>query len=770
MHSSRRPTGRLVSLTAASSLGLAAFVVPAASAADYDDDVVIDIIGINDFHGRIESGFHQSPVAGAAVLAGAVRDFRAANENTIFVSAGDNIGASTFTSFVAGDQPTIDVLNEMGLEVAALGNHEFDQGRVDVDDRVIPASDFPLLGANIYEASTGEPAYDEYWVKEVDGVRVGFIGANTEDLPALVSPAGIRSLEVGSIVDATNRVAAQLTDGDEANGEADVVVLLVHEGPPTSALADVVGENNFGEIVTGLSDDVHAIFSGHTHLQFAYQLPVEGWADGLTRPVVHGGQYGEALAHVQLTVDRDTKQLVDTASAVVPLGTNTATPPANANWVANFEPVASVQAIVDAAVAQANELGAVRIGEVTADIRRAVQSNGTTENRGGESTLGNLVADMQLWATSELDTEIAFMNPGGLRADLVYGTDGTVTFRQAAVVQPFANTLVTMDLTGRQVVAVLEEQWQPEGASRPFLKLGVAGATYTYDPTAARGERITEVFVGDERLDLDASYRVVVNSFLAAGGDNFFTLAEGTDRADSGRVDLQAAVDFMNAQSPVSPDLAQRAVGVRLVDAPADGYAAGDEVEVHLSSLLFSRAAGQGDEVVLSIGGEEVARSAIDPTVVDATDEQGRAHVTFTVPAGLTGEVVDVEVTVPGSGTATSFRLPLAAVVVAPSCVVDYAVTELPRTFRGLITVTNASDVTLERWRLGWTFGHGETVVSGNGARFTQDGSSVTATSVKQTSTVAPGESVEIRVVGKHGGTVGGLSDVTLDGVACAAP
>src|SRR5690606_39025726 len=150
-------------------------------------------------------------------------------------------------------------------------------------DRVLDLADFPLLSANLYDRATDAPAYDEYWVTEVDGVDVGFIGATTEGLPNLVTPAGIATLDVRSVVEETNRVAAALSDGDEANGEADVIMLLVHEGAATSAIEDATGDTAFGDIVNGVSTEIDAIFGGHTHVAYAHQIPVEGWADGLTR-------------------------------------------------------------------------------------------------------------------------------------------------------------------------------------------------------------------------------------------------------------------------------------------------------------------------------------------------------------------------------------------------------------------------------------------------------------------------------------------------------
>ncbi len=514
--------------------------------------VDIDLLSINDFHGRLEAA---TLSAGAAVMAGMVDSYRAANPNTVFAAAGDLIGASTFTSFIQNDQPTIDAFNEMGLNVSAFGNHEFDQGRDDVENRILPAAEWDYLSANLYDKTSGEPAFQQYYLRDFDGVTVGFVGAMTEELPSLVSPAGIASLDVRPVVPEVNRVADALSDGDSSNGEADVVVLLVHEGAATSDIASATDDSAFGQIVTGVDANVDAIISGHTHLAYDHEIPIPG-TDRL-RPVLSSGQYGEKYSHTSISVDPQTGELLDISAEVLPL-------------FGAFPPDPEVAAIVADAVAVAAVKGAVKVGEITADLNRAKQSSGS-ENRGGESTLGNFVADVQQWATADSGAVIGLMNPGGLRADLTAASTGpadpagNVTYKEAASVQPFANTLVTMTLSGAQLRSVLEEQWQPSGSSRPFLKLGVSGALkYSYDPAAPAGQHIRTIYVGGTPVADGDSFRVVVNSFLAAGGDNFVTLADGTDRADSGRVDLQSMVDYFSAHPVVSPDYAQRAVGVTL--------------------------------------------------------------------------------------------------------------------------------------------------------------------------------------------------------------
>ena len=600
--------------------------------------VSIDIVTINDFHGRIEA---DGKAAGAAVLAGAVQQQREANPNTVFAAAGDLIGASTFTSFIQDDNPTIDALNAAGLDVSAAGNHEFDQGWEDLEGRVQDRADWEYISANVFVTETGEPALAPSWVTELDGVKVGFIGAVTEELDSLVSPDGIADLEVRSVVDSVNDVAADLTDGEAGNGEADVLILLVHEGATSADVASITPESALGEIVAGVDNSVSAIVSAHTHL--AYNHVIDG------RPVVSAGQYGENFGLMNLQVDAESKELLSITNEIKPL---------TKDGVALYPAVSEVQSIVDAAKAEADVLGAEKVGELTADFNRARQSNGS-ENRGGESTIGNFVADVQRWATG---ADVALMNPGGIRANLAYASsgandpEGNVTFREAATVQPFANTLVTLDLTGAQLKSVLEEQWQPAGASRPFLKLGVSeGLVYTYDPTAAAGERITSITLDGAPIDPAATYAVAANSFLAAGGDNFFTLAEGANRADTGKIDLSSMVEWFDAHGTATPDLAQRAVGVTLSPADADGYTAGDQVTIALSSLNFSAGEANGAEVAVSLGETVLASGQIDPTIVDTTDEVGRASLSFTVPDGVFGEQ---SLTVAVTSTGTTVQVP----------------------------------------------------------------------------------------------------------------
>ncbi|MCT9002486.1 choice-of-anchor I family protein [Microbacterium memoriense] len=578
----------------------------------------IQVLTVNDFHGRLEADLRNG-VAGAAVVAGAVDAFEAKNPNTLFVSAGDNIGASTFTSFIQQDHPTIDALLAAGLDLGAVGNHEFDAGFVDLTGRVLPrfgSGDFGL-GANVYLRGTKTPALPEYAVREVDGVRVAFIGTVTPDAAAMVTPTGIAGIEFGDQREAADRVAAEITAADAA----DVIVLLTHSGSATSVCANVAADTStFGTLIREASPDIDAIVSAHTHQTYACEI------DG--RPVIQASEYGKALGTLQLSVDSTTKELVSIAGGVQPLVVG---------GTAAFPADPAVAKIVADAVAVAVEKGAVEVGAISTDILRGGTPAGN--DRGVESTLGNTVADLYLWATSNEDyagtpAQIGLMNPGGLRTDLLYGTDGTVTYRDVANVQPFANTLVTVTLTGAQLKAVLEEQWQPAGSERPKLHLGVSdGFSYRYDESAPRGSRIVSMAFAGKPVTATESFTVVTNSFLAAGGDNFVTFAAGTDRTDTGQVDLAATVAYFVAHDVVDPSPLGRA----LVGAgtPVDPT---DPTEPGAGEGELPETGGDADWATIDIGSGRVEQGGALPVVLSGlTPGQQIGATLYSDPIVITG-------------------------------------------------------------------------------------------------------------------------------------
>jgi 2',3'-cyclic-nucleotide 2'-phosphodiesterase (5'-nucleotidase family) len=543
-----------------------AFLQAEGYVAPLDPVVPVQLLGINDFHGRLDpppaDAAVQTSVAGR--LSGVVNRFRAEVPSTHFVSAGDSIGASPFLSAVAKDAPTLEVLNAMRLDASAVGNHEFDRGFADLAGRVQDLAEFPYLAANVEGDVPDLPG--SAVVETADGLRIGYIGVVTAETAALVSPEGIRGITFADPVAAINREAALLTDRDPANGEADVVVVLAHEGAARAAataeecaaMADA--DDAFGRIVRGSSSTVDAIFGGHTHVRVDCEVPNPG-GRGEVRPVLEAAEYGTALARLTFSHDSVSGAVSKVDGRVVTLN--------EAGFPGVTHPV--VEAIVDRAEAQAKELGSPVIGTITQDIRRATTSSGA-EDRGSESVLGNFVADVQLEGANrhaasqgQAPVQIAFMNPGGLRADFrradIYDDEqvGEVTFGEAGVVQPFGNTLFTMSLTGAQVDQLLEQQVQPSGSSRPFLALGVSkGFFFRYDPAAAAGARISEITLDGTPIDPAASYRVVVNSFLAGGGDNFTVLRSGTTRIDTGLDDLTVLVEHFRRNTPITADTTPR--------------------------------------------------------------------------------------------------------------------------------------------------------------------------------------------------------------------
>ncbi|GIM93446.1 ExeM/NucH family extracellular endonuclease [Paractinoplanes toevensis] len=628
--------------------GFAPFYAPNPYRASDHDPVVIgletgltgpvdlQLLSINDFHGRLEAP--TAGVGGAAQLVGMVNKLRAANPNTAWVSAGDNIGASTFISAIDNDNPTIDALNAGGLNVSAVGNHEFDKGLADLVGRVDDRANFPYLAANVYK--DGRRVLPGYSVQAVGGVQVGYIGVVTEQTGSLVSPDGIAGVEFRDPVAEANTLANQLSDGDASNGEADVVVLLAHEGAATeniNSAAALQADPVFGEF-TRVNANIDAILSGHTHQPYAFEVPIPG--TDRTRPVIQAEDYGVKLGKAVLTYDPATKSVTASTAELL----NVSGQPTDA----------TVAAIVAAAKVKSEVLGQQKLGTITGDILRAF-ANGA-EDRGSESVLGNFIADVQLDQTKAAGrggAQIAFMNPGGLRNDLKYGTDGTVTYSAAFAVQPFSNDVVTQTLTGAQIKQVLEEQWQPDGASRPVLHLGSSkGLTYSYDVSQPRGSRIiaSSLKLNGVVLNPTGTYRVTSNSFLAAGGDNFLTLGKGTDRVTTGDNDLTMLVNYLAANSPVTADSVFRSTpGKADSTAPTGTFA------------VAPTAVWAGQTVTVSVTATDDVTPAADIKKVvnwgDGTTDSSATHVypaagTFTPTVTLTDQAGNSGPAT-GSGTVT---------------------------------------------------------------------------------------------------------------------
>ncbi|MDR2380639.1 MAG: 5'-nucleotidase C-terminal domain-containing protein, partial [Bifidobacteriaceae bacterium] len=586
--------------------------------------VAIQLLNINDFHGRIRqtttSGGTTTP--GTVKLAGTIEKLRdqVGDTRTLFLSAGDNVGASLFASAIQDDIPTIDVLNALDLKASAVGNHEFDKGFAFLNSTTITAANFAYLGANVYQKGTTTPALPEYAIYEIDGVKVGVIGVVTQETPSLVSPAGVAGIDFGDQVDAVNRVAAQLKEG----GLADVIVAEYHDGSPEGIDAGVTIDEEiaksatFGRIVNATSSAVDVIFTGHTHKLYVWDGPVPGEA-GSFRPVVQTGSYGDNVGRVVLNVDKTTKQITGYTANYVPV---TSTTESDDQLAATYPRVAAVKAIVDAALLYADGIGQQEVAKISADITTAfscgsyvdgiytnvapagADCTASRDNRAEASAMGTLVANALRDTLGALPDppDFGIVNPGGLRAELFYAksgvetTDGSVSFAEAKSVLPFDNTLATVTLTGAQVVELLEQQWQRDAnghlPSRPYLQLGLSDdVRYTYtlkettctsaatnasgghDEVACEEGTVSAVTIDGQALEPQAEYSIATFSFLAAGGDNFWVLGEATGAGkmvDTGMMDWEGVNSYLAAKTltdgALAPDF--RRNGVRVEGLP----------------------------------------------------------------------------------------------------------------------------------------------------------------------------------------------------------
>ena len=528
----------------------------------------LQLLGINDYHGHVEAGtpgdINGAPAGGAQFLSAKLDELRAGKAHSLTVAAGDLIGGSPAFSGLFHDEPSVETLNAMELDVSSVGNHEFDEGVIELlrmqnggchpvdgcyfPSEPYPGADFQWLSANVVETATDETPLPPYWIEQVENTKVGFIGMTLEGTDELVAAVGIEGYDFLDEATTANALVPIL----KAQGVETIVVLL-HEGgsqtPPPGDVDACVGIS--GPIVAihdALDAEIDAVITGHTHLP--YNCVLEDPA-GQPRIVTSAYSFGRVVTEMNLVIDRRSGDVVRDLSTsmnhVVDQATLTADPEQTA-IIAKWQP------LVD-------ESATTPIGSVTTDIVRGGTPPG--DDRGVESPLGNLVADAQLWATSSNGADVAFMNPGGLRADLLFAEsagegDGVVTFGEAFTVQPFGNTLITFPMTGAQIVAVLEEQCQPSGSSRPFLHLGVSeGFTYDLATTTAAGDctsiSVTNVELNGVALEPTATYDVTVNNFLADGGDNFDTFATITAPRLDGGNDLLAFINYLGTFSPVAP-------------------------------------------------------------------------------------------------------------------------------------------------------------------------------------------------------------------------
>jgi 5'-nucleotidase len=533
--------------------------------------VKAQLLSINDFHGNIESNTPGTiredtpagpaiPAGGAEYLATYVRRLRAENpRNTLVVSAGDLIGASPLASALFHDQPTIEAMNKIGLDLNGVGNHEFDEGTAELkriayggchpvdgcydrdgDGKPDPyrGAKFQFLSANVVQESTGRTLFPPYAIRRIGGVRVGFIGMTLEGTPDIVAAAGIQGFKFLDEADTANRYAAELR-----RRGVKAIVILLHQGGAQTTPFNINGCNgltgDITDIVNRTSKDVDLFLTGHTHQP--YNCVIDG------RPVTSAASFGRLVTDVDATLDRRTRDFAQIkAQNVVVRQTDAA-----GNPVPKAPDISAlVQHYQALAAPLANRVIGYLAGPATKD-----------SDDSGESQAGNLIADAQLDATKgPAGAVAAFMNPGGVRGITGFPA-GAITYAKAFEIQPFGNTMVTMTLTGTQLLDVLKQQWCGQASGAKILlpsasvhyafSAATAGAI-TGQPCDGAANPVSGLTIDGVAVDPAASYRISVNNFLADGGDGFTQLRNGTNRTGGG-VDLDALVSYLEGTSASAP-------------------------------------------------------------------------------------------------------------------------------------------------------------------------------------------------------------------------
>jgi 5'-nucleotidase len=561
---------------------LAGLLLHLVGAAQPRELVALRLIAFNDLHGHLEPGENALSVpdprqpaqraalraGGVAYLASAVRALRAEQPASLLISTGDLVGASPLVSALFRDEPTIEVMNALGLDLNAAGNHEFDHGVSELQRLIAggcateprgvtvscaqPAKQyegarFPFLAANIEDAR-GKLLLPPYVIRSIDGVRVGFIGAVTRATPAIVMPDSVRGWRFGAEATALNRYARQLrADGVNA------IVAVVHEGGETDGGFNDC-ENPRGaifDILRHLDTAIDVVFSAHTHR--AYRCVSDG------RVVIQGSSFGRLLSVVDLKIDRASGavQREQTRARNLPLANGLAPDSALDAAYPPYAPDVQIAAIVEHYRKRVAPLADRPVGRIAAAFERMPAEQ-------GDSSAGRLIADAQLESTRGNGAQIAFTNTGGIRTELrPRAADGAVTYGDIYTMQPFGNALVTLSLTGAQLKSLLESQWRG-GSAQPHFLQPSASLRYEWREDAPAGLRIVEesIRIDGKPLQRDAVYRVTVNSYLAAGGDRFRLFLDGTDPT-GGPLDVDALARHLqrqSAQAPLAPDRQPRIV------------------------------------------------------------------------------------------------------------------------------------------------------------------------------------------------------------------
>ena len=518
----------------------------------------VQLLSFNDYHGHLEANdpnlgtdvdpAPQTPVGGAQNLATKLAELRAkaGDANSLTVAAGDLIGGSTFISGIFHDEPSVESLNAMGLDVSSVGNHEFDEGTTEllrmqnggchpVDGCYFPdapykGADFPWLAANVINKDDGSTFLPGTWVKEISGTKVGFIGMTLEATTTLVNPAGVSTVDFKDEVETANAAAAKL----KKQGVKAIVVLMHEGGYNSGTYNQCIGISDpIATMATQFSPEIDQIITGHTHDPYVCSIPDPA---GNPRFVTSSADYGRTVTETSLVINKKSGE-VDRGRTVA---ANHLVPKALAD-----DPTQT------AIIAKWNTLAGPLKGQVVGTHVEPITGD-STGNRGIETPMADLVADAIKYNTASLGAQVGLMNVGGVRYSLnqqKYGEGpGEITYAEAFDIAPFGNVYVALDLTGAQLKTVLEEQYQPVPArgSRPMLALGVSeGFSYTWDATQPQGSRVVpgSMALNGTPIGATDTVRVGTLNFLADGGDLFNGFKAGTNRIGASG-DLEGLVEY----------------------------------------------------------------------------------------------------------------------------------------------------------------------------------------------------------------------------------
>jgi len=522
--------------------------------------VKLRILAVNDFHGYLQpppGGIRIAdpadkakkitvPAGGAEHMASLVRELRADHKNNIFVAAGDLIGASPFLSAMFHDEPTIEAMSMMGLELASVGNHEFDEGKDEllrmqnggchpVDHCLGPhpfaGAKFHYLAASTFLKDAGKTLFPPYEIRTFDGIPVAFIGLTLKGTSGLISPASAEGLEFRDEAETVNALVPEL----KARGVEAIVVLIHEGGSPTGDYNECPGISGpIVEIVKKFDRAVDIVVSGHTHQ--AYVCNIDG------RLVTSGDKYGTLVTAIDVTLDPATRDVASASADNVIVRNTLAADPGQTALLEAYDRLAA-------------PIANRRAGLVADTLSRV-------PNATGESTLGDVIADAQLAATQagkDGGAVIALTNPGGIRADIEKKSDGTVTYADVFASQPFRNQLVTVTLTGAAIKAALEQQWSDE--KRPRILQISKGFSYSWDSTRPSGAHIdaASMKLDGAPIEPEKTYRVTINNYLALGGDGFVAFKQGAN-AQLGPYDNDALFAYFESHSPIAPAAPTRIV------------------------------------------------------------------------------------------------------------------------------------------------------------------------------------------------------------------